>query len=157
MAYRKSNPLVKLVILGIVVFGAWRYGLPWAKEQGFVGGSRSAATGSPGGECVAAAESAVESWSRGVVRFVNPPIDVAAWSDFRGEVERRLDAARSACSCQAESCVTATDALRDLSSLLSDLDAAARSGGAPRGDLVRAQESLDLRIDEAWRLADAGK
>lgn len=157
MAHRKSNPLVKLVILALVVWGGWRYGLPWAKQQGLVGGSRQAAAGSPGGECVAAAESAVATWSGGVMRFMTPPVDSAAWSDFRGEVERRINAARAACSCQAESCRVASDALGDLSRVVSDMDSAARGGGPPPGDLVRAQESIDLRVDEAWRLADAGK
>lgn len=157
MAYRQTSPLVKLVILGLVVWGVWRYGVPWLKEQGIGGGSKVTAEQTPNVSCVSAADDAVAVWSRGIVRFMNPPLDQSAWGDFRAEVERKIDQARSACSCPSESCALANDIASDLRKMVSDMDAAARSGGPPPGDLVRAQESIDLKIEQAWKLAEAAR
>lgn len=157
MAYKEGNPLVKLVILAAVLWGGWKYGLPWLQKQGIVGGSRPAVSGSPSADCVSAADAAVATWSDGITRFMNPPVDPSAWGDFRAEVERKLDQTRGACGCATQACGMATQVSRDLRQMLSDMDAAVRSGGPPAIDLVRTQESIDLKIEEAWKLADAGK
>ena len=47
--------------------------------------------------------------------------------------------------------------MRDLRSLLSDLDSAIRNGSAPPSDLVQRQEAIDKQIDEAAELTRAGK
>jgi len=158
MAYKQSNPIVRLVVLALVAWGVWKYGVPWLKSQGF-GSSRSSAkvASSPSADCVSAVDDAVAVWSRDIVRFMNPPIDMNEWGDFRSSIDDRLHSAGSTCNCATEACGMATQASRDLRRLLSEMDAAVRSGGAPPGDLVQAQESIDLKLEEAWKLADAGK
>lgn len=157
MAYRQGNPLVKLVILAVVVWAGWRYGLPWVKQQGFLGTSKTTVTDTPNAACVSAVDDAVAVWSNGIVRFMNPPIEPAVWSDFRSDVDRKIEQASSACNCISESCGLGTQISRDLRRLLSEMDAAVRSGGPPPGDLVQSQEAIDLKIEQAWKLVDAGK
>ena len=157
MAYSQTSPIVKLLILGVLLWTGWRYGLPWIQSQGFVGSTRPSAQGSPSAVCVSAADEAVAAWSGGVVRFMNPPIDASAWSDFRRQVEGKLDRAGSTCGCQSESCRSAREVVSELRRLVSEMDSAARNGSSPPGDLVRAQERIDLLIEEAWKHADAGR
>jgi hypothetical protein len=157
MAYRQSHPLVKVVILAIVVWAGYHFGVPWAREQGLLGGTTREQGATPNAACVTAVDDAVAVWSRGLVRFVDPPVDTSAWSDFRVEVERKIEKGRAACDCPAESCALAKEIASDLRRVLSEMDAAARSGGSPAVDLVRAQESIDLKIEQAWVLADSGK
>ncbi len=154
----QGNSLVKVIVIAVIAFGAYKYGWPWLQAQGSFGlGSKSVAAG-PDADCVVTADSAVSYWSGGVLQFMNPPIDQGSWGSFRSDVERSISEAQSSCSgCSSEACDTALDAVSQLSSLLSDMDSAARSGGAPRADLVRSQERLDSTIAEAWDLLRASE
>lgn len=158
MAYRQSNAFVRLAVVCVVAWAAWKYGVPLLEEKGIIGGSRSRpSVSSPSTECVEAADEAVAAWSRGIVRFMNPPVDEASWGDFRRDVRSKVDRARSACSCSSDACRKASDVVGDVASILSDMDSTVRGRTPPPGDLVQRQERIDLMIEEAWKLADAGR
>jgi hypothetical protein len=158
MAYRQSNVLVRLAVVCVVAWAAWKYGLPLLEREGIIGGSRSGpSVSSPSADCVGAADEAVAAWSRGIVRFMNPPVDEASWGDFRRDVRSRVDRARSACGCSSESCRMARDVAGEVAAVLSDMDSTVRGKAPPPGDLVQRQERIDLMIEDAWKLADAGR
>ncbi|HEV7238497.1 MAG TPA: hypothetical protein VGQ36_04590 [Thermoanaerobaculia bacterium] len=145
--------IVKLVVVVAIVFVGWKYVVPWIKEQGSSG---KTTTASSDNSCVRGAERASEAWGSGLSQFVNPPYDLNAWSTFRGNVESRIGAAESACGCTAESCAKAKEAMRELRSLVADLDSTIRNGSDPSG-FVERQGAIDDRINEAAELAGAGK
>lgn len=158
MAYKQGNPLVKLVILAVVVYAGYKFGLPWAKEKNLLPGSGSAsARAERDAGCLGLAESAGAMWAEGFGRFMNPPVDAAAWGEFRSEVEGAISRAKSGCGCDDESCGKAKEAMSELSSLVRDVDAGVRSGGPPSSDIVRAQERVDTLLDEARALTNQGK
>jgi hypothetical protein len=148
--------LLKLLVVAAIVFGAWKYGLPWIKQQTSHTVEASAA-GSAESSCIANAERASESWGSGIGRFVNPPYDMDAWSRFRQDTEAQIATAESSCEGSSESCQTARAAMRDLRSLVADLDSALRNGTSPAGDIVRRQESIDNQLNAAHAMARAGK
>lgn len=158
MAYKQGNPLVKLVILAVVVYAGYKFGLPWAKEKNLLPGSGSSSqrTARDAG-CLELAESASGVWAAGFSRFMNPPVDAAAWGEFRSEVDGAISRAKSGCGCAEESCGKAKEAMSALRSLVSEMDAAVRSGGPPPSDVVRAQEAVDNLLDEARTLTNQGK
>ena len=138
-----------IVVIAILVAG-WKYAVPWLKEKGAGYLSSSDAGANP---CVTAAEGASEEWGSGLAQFVNPPYDLDAWSSFRDGVDSKIAAAESECDCSEEWCTKARGAMRDLSSLVSDLDASIRNGTSPPSDIVRRQEAIDGAIIEASGLA----
>lgn len=148
-----ADRIVKLVVVAAIVFVAWKYVVPWIKEEG--GGGKTSVTSSDN-MCVRGAERASETWGSGLRQFVNPPYDLNAWSSFRGNVESRISDAESACSCSAESCTKVREAMRDLRSLVADLDSTIRNGSEPSG-FVERQGAIDDKINEAAELARAGK
>jgi hypothetical protein len=158
MAYKQGNPLVKLIILAVVVYAGYKYGLPWAKEKNLIpsGGSKTSQASKNEG-CLGLALNAGDVWSGGIARFMNPPVDASAWSSFRSDVNGAISSARNGCGCPEESCRKAKEAMSDLSSLVNDMDAAVRSGGPPTVDVVRAQERIDSLLDEARTLTNQGK
>jgi hypothetical protein len=148
-----------VVVIALIVFGVKVF-VPWVKQQKGSGpGPSITAYGKGGGDdsCVDAAERASESWGSGLGRFVNPPYDMAAWSAFRGGVDNQISAAESKCTCAKESCEKVRQSMRELRSLVSDLDAAIRSSGSPGSDVVARQEHIDVGINEARDLMSAGK
>jgi hypothetical protein len=150
--------LVKLVVVVVIVFAIWKYVIPWAKDEmgGFAGKSSSAtATGDSG--CVNSAERASSAWGAGLGRFVNPPYDLDAWSNFKGDVDGKISQAESDCSCAEESCTKVKSAMSDLRTLVSDFDHAIRTGSSPGSDAVQRQEQIDRQIDDARELLRAGK
>ncbi|MFA6955100.1 MAG: hypothetical protein WC538_04425 [Thermoanaerobaculia bacterium] len=158
MAYKQGNPFVKLIILAVVVYAGYKYGLPWAKEKNFLpsGGSNVSQSSKDEG-CLGLALNAGDVWSGGIASFMNPPVDAAAWSGFRSNVEGAISSARKGCSCPEESCRKAKEAMSELSSLVRDMDAAVRSGGPPTVDVVRAQDKIDGLLNEAQSLTNQGK
>jgi hypothetical protein len=146
--------LIKFVIIIGIVFVAWRYGIPWAKQQ--VKG-RVTTSASPDNSCVAAARRASEAWGGGLHSFVNPPYDLGAWSTFRGDVESKISAAESECSVSSASSDLARSAMRDLRSLVRDLDTAITNGSPVPDDAVTRQEAVDTKIETAAELARSGK
>lgn len=158
MAYKEGNPLVKLIILAVVVFAVYKYGLPWAKEKNLIpSGESKVAQASKNEGCLGLALNAGDAWSGGVARFMNPPVDASAWSSFRSNVDGAISSARNGCGCPEESCRKAKEAMSELRSLVSNMDAAVRSGGPPTIDVVRAQEKIDGLLDEARTLTNQGK
>ena len=157
MAYKQGNPLVKLVILAVIVFAGYKFGLPWAKEKNLLPGSGSSPRAERDAGCLELAESASGVWAGGFSRFMNPPVDPAAWGEFRSEVDGAISRAKSGCGCPEESCGKAKDAMSALGRLVSEMDAAVRTGGPPSSDVVRAQERVDTLLDEARTLTNQGK
>lgn len=157
MAYKQGNPLVKLIVLAVIVYAGYKYGLPWAKEKNLIPGGSTAAKTSKNDGCLSLAVNAGDVWSGGVARFMNPPVDASAWSSFRSNVEGAISSAENGCGCSEESCAKAKEAMSELGRLVNDMDAAVRSNGPPTVDLVRAQEKIDNLLDEARSLTNQGK
>jgi len=150
--------ILKSVVAIVIVFAIWKYVVPWAKQE-FGAKSESSTEASSGGDgsCVRAAERASEAWGSGLRQFVNPPYDANAWSSFRSDVDAKISAAESDCSCEDDSCTKARSAMNDLRSLVSDVDGAIRGGASFPGDAVQRQESIDNQINEAGDLVRSGK
>ena len=150
--------IVKWLLLIAVIIVAWKYVVPWLeKETGSAKTSTSTSGGSGGSSCVASAERASAAWGGGLGKFVNPPYDVEAWSNFRTEVDSRINVADEACGCPDESCEKVRGALRDLRGLISELDTSIRGGTHIEADVVRRQEAIDLDIEKAGDLVKDGK
>lgn len=150
--------LLKWIVIVAVVFLAWKTLVPWMKRQSSGGSSTSrTSVGAIGDDsCVGLAERASEKWGSGLAQFVNPPYDLAAWGNFRSDVDAQIARAESKCSCAAESCTKVRGAMGELRSLVSDMDSAIRNGSSP-GGIVQRQEMIDNRINEARDLQAAGK
>lgn len=149
-----AGRILRIIVVIAIAYVAWKYVLPWVKQQGDRGAETTAA--SAGDSCVQSAENAAETWGSGLRQFVNPPYDLNAWSSFRGNVESEINAADADCDCAAESCGKARAAMRDLRSLVSDLDSTIRSG-SDASDFVQRQERIDNALSEAAELARDGK
>lgn len=149
------SKLVKLVIVAAVVFVAWKYGLPWI--QGKTSGGSAATHASTDNSCISIADRASEAWGAGIGKFVNPPYDLDAWSSLSASVNSSIVATSTACGCAEESCTKVQSAMRDLKSLVSDMDSAIRSGQPPAGDIVQRQSAIDAQLDSARELVKAGK
>jgi hypothetical protein len=149
-----ANRLIKWAIVIALAILAWKYAIPWAKQQIQGHSAPAAAADTP---CTAAAQRASETWGSGLHSFVNPPYDLAAWARFRGDVEAKIAAANAACRESCQSCDMARDAMRDLQSLVANLDSSITSGSPPPDDAVQRQEALDTKIATAAALAGSGK
>ncbi|HEV7767401.1 MAG TPA: hypothetical protein VGQ76_20540 [Thermoanaerobaculia bacterium] len=144
-----------IVIIGLGFF-AFKYVVPWVKQQK-LGGSSTSITNSVGDDsCAGQAERASEKWGSGLAQFVNPPYDLSAWSSFKSGVESQISTAEARCTCANESCTRVHDAMRELRGLVSDMDSAIRGGSSP-GGIVARQERIDVLIDEARDLQRSGK
>lgn len=151
-----GSRLVKLVIAIAVVFVVWKYGIPWVKHR-FGEGSSTAAAITADQSCVTAAEHASEVWGSGIGRFANPPYDLDAWGSFKDGVLSNITSAETACNGSEASCAKARDAMRDLRSLVADMDGGIRSGSPPSGDIVQRQSGIDTELETARALVRGGK
>jgi len=149
-----ANRLIKWVIVIALIFFAWKYALPWAKKQ--VQG-HTAETVTADNSCIAAAQRASETWGSGLHKFVNPPYDLGEWGRFRNDVEAKISVANAACRESSRSSDMARDAMRDLQTLVANLDSAISSGSPPPDDAVQRQEAIDTKIETAAALARGGK
>jgi len=149
-----ANRLIKWVIVIALLIFAWKYALPWAKKQ-IQGHSTQTVTAD--NSCITAAQHASETWGSGLHSFVNPPYDLAAWGRFRDDVESKISAANAACRESSQSCDMARDAMRDLRSLVANMDNAITSGSPPPDDAAQRQEAIDTKIESAAALASGGK
>jgi len=149
-----ASRFVKWVAVIVLAVVAWRYALPWAKQQ--IHG-RTTATAAADNSCTTAAQRASEAWGGGLHGFVNPPYDLNAWSSFRADVDAKIAAAQTECRCVSPSCLEARTAMSDLRSLVADLDSAIRSNSPLPDDAVQRQEAIDTRIETAVELARSGK
>lgn len=148
-----ANRLIKWVIVIALIIVAWKYALPWAKKQ-FEGHPNAA---NPDNSCIAAAQRASETWGSGLHSFVNPPYDLGEWGRFRNDVEAKIAEANAACRMSSQSTDMAREAMRDLQTLVANMDNAITSGSAPPDDAVQRQEAIDTKIDTAAALARGGK
>jgi hypothetical protein len=147
------NRLVKwIVVIALVIF-AWKFAIPWAKQQ--IQG-HTAATVTASNSCTTAAQRASEAWGSGLNHFVNPPYDLGAWSSFRSDVDSKIAAAETECRAASQSCETARSAMSDLRGLVSEFDSAIRNGSSPPDNAVQRQEAIDTKIEAAVTLARAG-
>jgi hypothetical protein len=155
---RNSSGIVKWIVLIVVVIVVWKKGIPWFKQQGYLSSSMtSSAPAATTSSCPQRAAAASEAWGSRLSAFVNPPVDKAAWGDFRSSVEAKISSATDECRCPSESCAKAADAMNQLQSLVSTVDSAVQSGTPPPPDLAQSQERIDNTIDEAQSLAREGK
>jgi hypothetical protein len=76
-------------------------------------------------------------------------VDLEAWSMFRGDVDASIEQAESECSCEDDSCQKAGEAMRDLRSLVSEIDNSMRNNARPPDDMVQRQEAIDNKLDAA--------
>ena len=88
---------------------------------------------------------------------MNPPVDAAAWTSFRSDVDGAISRASSGCGCAEESCAKAREAMSVLSGIVSDMDAAVRGSGPLPSDIVRVQERINDLLDDGRTLANQGK
>jgi len=153
----EGSKLVKLLLLAAILFGAWKYGPPWIKQQTSHNTVEASAASGAVGSCIANAERASSAWGSGIGRFANPPYDVDAWAGFRADVDAKIATADTSCEGSAESSQKARGAMRDLRSLVADLDSAIRSGAPPAGDIVQRQGDIDAQLDAARELVRSGK
>ena len=149
-----ANRLIKWVVIIALLIFAWKYALPWAKMQ--IHGRPTTAAAFDD-SCTTAAQRASETWGSGLHSFVNPPYDLEAWRRFRDDVEAKIAAANAACRASSQSCDMARDAMRDLGTLVVNLDNAITSGSPPPDDAVQRQEAIDTKIETAAELARGGK
>jgi len=153
--------LFKWVVVLVVILAIWKYVIPWVKsEANSIGsGSAASAASASGGNtsCISAADRASSAWGGGIGRFVNPPYNMEAWSNFKSDIDSKITAAESECACSDDSCRKVKSAMSDLRSLVSDLDNAIRGGTSPGQDIVQRQEQIDRQIDDAREIARAGK
>ena len=138
--------ILKWLVVLVILFIAWKAIEPRLKKSR---AARTSSSENPAANCAASAARASEAWGSGLSRFVNPPYDLAAWSEFRSDVEGRISSAESDCNCASDGCGKGRQAMRDLRNLVSDLDSAIRNGSSPPGDAVQRQEAIDNLIDEA--------
>ena len=147
--------LITWVIVIAIIVLLWTKGMPWWKEHH--GSSSASPAAAPGADCASAAVAAGDTWGSGVGRFANPPYDTTAWEDFRSRVEQQARRAEEKCLCAESSCSTAKGAMRDLRSLVAEMDSALRGGLPPPSDPVQRQEAIDNAINSARDLAQQGK
>jgi hypothetical protein len=147
--------LIKLAVVVAVVLLIWKKGVPWweARRGGDAAKSTEAAAGD---SCVELAEKASETWGSGLARFVNPPYDLGAWGEFRSRTDAAIARAESNCRCDQESCRKVQEAMRELRSLVSDLDGSIRGGTSPPDNVVQRQEQIDNTINAAREAVRGG-
>lgn len=153
----EGKTLLKLAIAIAVVVLIWKKGIPWWNAQHASQASATTSTAPENDDCVSAAEAASDAWGSGIGRFANPPYDLAAWGDFRSQIEQQARRAEEKCLCADPSCTTVKDAMSDLRTLVQQMDTSLRSGTPPPDDLVQRQQAIDDAINTAHDLVRQGK
>ena len=144
----QGSTLVKLLVAGVIALVIWKKGIPWWQERQARQASTTPVT-SEKDSCVANAERASEVWGSGLREFMNPPFDLASWEDFRSRTQQAIDYAEQKCTCGANSCATARQAMSELRALIFDFDGAVRSGSPPPAAAVQRQEAVDNALESA--------
>ena len=149
--------IIKYAILAAVLYAAYTQ-VPVILENVDNLGSDLDRKGSGLGQgaCLQAAEDASETFGRGLRDFSEPPIDLEAWGLFLEGVKERQYEAESQCSCPRESCDRASEALAELSSLISDFDGSLQGDGMPLNP-ARRQETIDRLLKRARELDRMGR
>jgi hypothetical protein len=152
----RTETLIKLIIVAVVVLILYKKGLPWLKGHQ-AASSKASVTAANDKDCAGAAAAASETWGSGVSRFNSASPDVAEWTNFRSSVDNEISSALKECGGYCESCNKGREAMQQLRSLISDFDGAIRTGNALPGDVVQKQEIIDNLIDAARELQRQGK
>jgi hypothetical protein len=140
----QGSTVVKFLIAAAIAYLGWKW---WSQQQAKAPAS-PAATTSPAVNCQSAARSAADYWSSNVRAFSNPPYDIASWENFKSEVDGRIAKAGERCSCSDDGCTRGNEAMNELRTVISDMDAAVRSGGPPPSDLVQRAERIDQALGQ---------
>ncbi len=101
---------------------------------------------SPAVNCVFEARQANDYFGSRVGSFTNSTSD---WDSFKSEMDSRISNARSKCSCGDQACTKASEAMDELSAMLTDMDSSVRGGNGVPTDLVQRQERVDQALDAA--------
>ena len=139
----QGSTVVKLVVVAAIAFFAWRW---WTGQHQHAATAKPEST-SPAINCVFEARRANDYWSSRIGSFTN---STQGWDAFKSEMDSRLSAADSKCSCSDAACTKSTEAMNELRTMLSEVDAAERNGGGGMPtDLVQRQERVDQALDAA--------
>lgn len=137
--------IVKLAVLGAILYAALIYGRPWLEELlgdmglGDVGGG-----GNVGLACVEAAERVNEDFADAIRNHGLPPLDLDRWSGALKMTDGRLQKARIRCQCEGDACKVANQALDALEQLMSSTDQGLRSGNPPFNSARDREKIVDL-------------
>jgi hypothetical protein len=152
------NKIINFVLLAAAIYFGWTYVIPWFRELGSGGASRSFVDAGEGedADCVIAARQAAEVFADEIKSFSKPPIDANAWDKTYLRIENRIAAAEDKCSCSRPGCSTAQGALGSLRELGDDFASAARGDGSPpvnaASAINRVYDALDQAATEAQGL-----
>ena len=106
---------------------------------------------SPGVNCVFEARQVNDYWSSHIGSFTN---STQGWDTFKSDMDSRLSSADSKCRCSEEACTKSIEAMNELRTMLSEMDAAQRNGGSGMPtDLAQRQERVDQALDAAKDVA----
>jgi hypothetical protein len=144
------NKLIALaILLGIGYFIITQAG-PWLSRQ--MGGSGTAADFEDDGGasyCVDLAFAANQQLGDTVRQFGHPPVDLDSWTDAMWSVESDINDASNSCTCSADACRIASQALSEMRDQLSQLDSLVRGTAAGYGNPARQQERIVDLLNEA--------
>ncbi len=141
--------IIKYGILAVLVYFAIQkapLAVEWATDLGS-GLNRKSVSVSQG-LCVAAAERASENFSRGLRDYSKPPFDLDAWALFVERVHGDIYTADDRCDCPRSSCLRASEAIAELTSLVADFDSSLKGEGMPLNP-ARRQETIDRFLKRA--------
>jgi hypothetical protein len=151
--------LLQLVVLAVLGYLFWMYGLPWVNRQ--VGQSRapvSSPARGPAGLCVQMAARASEELHDNMLETGRALMDDATWDSVSDQVASEMSQARMACTCKLESCALARTALSTLDGIFSSARGALlRSSQSVPLELSRPYEQANQQLWDAYDLAREGK
>lgn len=148
--------LIKYAVILGLAYVAYTEGPKWVEQIGELGSGLGRKGGSVGiGRCVAATETASETFARGMRDFSKPPVDIDAWDHFMEGLKGHMYDAENECSCARDSCQRASEALDELRSLMSDFDGSLRGSNLALNP-ARRQETIDRLLKRARELDRQG-
>ena len=148
--------LIKYGLLLLLGYFAYTEGPQYVEKITDLGSGLNRKGSSVGqGGCIPAAEAASQTFGSGLRDFSAPPIDIHAWDQFLESVKQYQYDAESECSCPRHSCQKASEALVELSALISDFDNSLRGEGIPLNP-ARQQETIDRLLKRAREIDRQG-
>ena len=144
------NRLITIAVVIALVYFLLTMALPMLQKQ--FGGSSpvtESTAESADATCVDGAVQANDRLVSTARSYGQPPVDVDAWSNEVWKIESELQTARSTCSCGSDSCRAATQALDEMSALLSNLDGMVRGDSPGFANPGNQQERINQFLDQA--------
>lgn len=141
--------IIQYAIAALVVYFVVTQAPKWVENVSELGsglGRKGPALGQ--GRCVATAESASETFGRGLRNFSSPPVDIDAWEVFVEGLKEKMYDADTECNCPRDSCQRASEALEELDRLIDDFDGSLKGSGMPLNP-ARRQETIDRLLKRA--------